>query len=331
MIKGECMQKEYSLFIVFLFTFIFSSFSPSSGYAYELLIGTGEVDSFSYFAGKIVCRSIARFDQEVSCRPVPSDNYTDNLTNVQAGSLDVALVNSKVIYDAFHNAGLFRFVSLNYDQLRLLMPLYRVPISLVVRSDAKISRLSDLAGKRVNSGAPFSLQSLIFKELMALEGWQQDSFSLYQSLPSVNSQDFIALHNGSVQGMLHVGMHPDARLDRDLANGQMDIVGINGTNVSMLIDSNSGFTSQVLPAGIYTDLVADIETLSLETLLITSADIDDVTVDLVLDAIISAKKQLQSAHPSLLGIKTDIETLNDSYLHPHPAATLFFQVNQSRL
>jgi TRAP-type uncharacterized transport system substrate-binding protein len=166
---------------------------------------------------------------------------------------------------------------------------------------------------------------------MALEGWQQDSFSLYQSLPSVNSQDFIALHNGSVQGMLHVGMHPDARLDRDLASGQMDIVGINGTNVSMLIDSNSGFTSQVLPAGIYTDLVADIETLSLETLLITSADIDDVTVDLVLDAIISARKQLQSAHPSLLGIKTDIETLNDSYLHPHPAATLFFQVNQSRL
>ena len=330
MIKGECMQKESGFIILFLFTFIFSSFSPSSGYAYELLIGTGEVGSFSYFAGKSVCRSIVRFDQEVSCRPVPSANYTDNLTNVQAGSLDMALVNSKVIYDAFHKAGLFRFVSLNYDQLRLLMPLYRVPISLIVRSDAKISRLSDLAGKRVNSGAPFSLQSLIFKELMTVEGWQQDSFSLYQSLPSVNSQDFIALHNGSVQGMLHVGMHPDARLDRDLASGQMDIVGINGANVSMLIDSNSGFTSQVLPARIYTDLVADIETLSLETLLITSADIDDVTVDLVLDAIISAKKRLQSAHPSFLERKTDVETLTNGFLHPHPASILFFQVNQSR-
>ena len=325
------MQKESGLIILILFMFIFSSFSPSSGYAYELLIGTGEVGSFSYFAGKNVCRSIVRFDQEVSCRPVPSDNYTDNLTNVQAGSLDMALVNSKIIYDAFHNAGLFRFVSLNYDQLRLLMPLYRVPISLIVRSDAKISKLSDLSGKRVNSGAPFSLQSLIFKELMALEGWKQDSFSLYQSLPSVNSQDFIALHNGSVQGMLHVGMHPDVRLDRGLASDQIDIVGINGANVSMLIDSISYFTSQVLPAGTYTDLAADIETLSLETLLVTSADIDDVTVDLVLDAIISAKKRLQSAHPSFLGRKTDVETLNSSYLHPHPAAILFFQVNQSRL
>lgn len=331
MIKGECIQKEFGLIVFFLFTVIFSSFSPSSGYAYELLIGTGEVGSFSYFAGRSVCRSIVRFDQEVSCRPVPSDNYTDNLTNVQSGSLDLALVNSKIVYDAFHSAGLFRFVSLNYDQLRLLMPLYRMPISLIVRSDAKISKLSDLVGKRVNSGATFSLQNLIFKEIMATKGWQQDSFSLYQSLPSVNSQDFIALNNGSVQGMLHVGMHPDARLDRGLASDQMDLVGINGPNVNMLIDSNSGFTSQVLPAGIYADLDADIETLSLETLLITSADIDDVTVDLVLDAIISAKKRLQSAHPSFLGRKTDIETLNNSYLHPHPASILFFQVNQSRL
>ena len=331
MIKSECMQKTSVLIMLFLFTFIFSSLPPSPGYAYELLIGTGEVGSFSYFAGKSVCRSIVRFDQQVNCRPVPSDNYTDNLTNIQAGSLDVALVNSKVIYDAFNKAGLFRFVSLNYDQLRLLMPLYREPITLIVRSDAKISRLSDLAGKRVNSGAPFSLQSLIFKEIMALEGWQQDSFSLYQSISSVNSQDFIALHNGSVQGMLHVGMHPDARLDRDLTSDQIDIIGINGINVSKLIDSNSGFTSQVLPAGIYTDLVADIETLALETLLITSADIDDATVDLVLDAIISDKKRLQSAHPSFLGRETTVETLNNSYLHPHPAATLFFQVNQNRL
>lgn len=331
MIKGQCMQKVSGFFVLFLLTFIFTNLSPASGYAYELLVGTGKVGSFSYFAGKSVCHSIVRFDQEVSCRPVPSDNYTDNLTNVQAGSLDMALVNAKVIYDALHNAGLFRFVSLNYDQLRLLMPLYRVPISLIVRSDAKISRLSDLAGKRVNSGAPFSLQGLIFKELMALEGWQQDSFSLYQSLPSVNSQDFIALHNGSVQAMLHVGMHPDARLERGLASDQMDIVGINGAKVRMLVDSNAGFTSQVLPAGIYTDLDADLETLALETLLITSADIDDATVELVLDAIISAKKRLQSAHPSFLGSKTNVETLNNSYLHPHPAAMLFFQGNQSRL
>ena len=171
MIKRECTKKVSVLVTLVLFALIFAGLSPSSGYAYELLIGTGEVGSFSYFAGKRVCHSIARFDQEVSCRPVPSDNYTDNLTNVQAGSLDVALVNSKFIHDAFLKSGPFRFVSLNYDRLRLLMPLYREPISLIVRRDAKISGLSDLAGKRVNSGAPFSLQSLIFKELMALAGW----------------------------------------------------------------------------------------------------------------------------------------------------------------
>ena len=131
--------------------------------------------------------------------------------------------------------------------------------------------------------------------------------------------------------MLHVGMHPDARLGRGLAGKQLDLVGINGAKVSTLIDANAGFTSQVLPAGTYTELAADLETLALETLLITSADIDAATVELVLDAIISDKQRLHSAHPSLLGTRTTVETLNNSYLHPHPAATLFFQVNQSRL
>lgn len=167
---GKCLRKALCFPTLFLIILTFAVLSPSPGHSYELLIGTGQVGTFSYFAGKTVCRTINTYDNDLTCQPVPSENYTDSLTNVLSGALDMALVNSKMIYDAFHGAGYFQYISLEYDQLRLLMPLYQMPISLIVRRDAKITSLGGLAGKRVNVGAPFTLQNIVFKEIMAAEG-----------------------------------------------------------------------------------------------------------------------------------------------------------------
>ncbi len=328
-----CEGNKSALFLpaFFLSILIFATLSPSPGYAYELFIGTGKVGTFSNFAGKAVCRAIHKANQDLDCRAVPSEDYIDSLTNVLNGSLDMALVNSKMIYDAFHRTGSFQYIALEYDQLRLLMSLYRTPISLLARRDAKITDLADLPGKRVNGGAAFSLENIVFQEIMAAEGWQKDSFSLYQNLSATGAQDFFALRSGSVQAMIHIGMHPDKRLERGLATGKTELVGIGGPAVIRLIDSNAGFYRQTIPAGVYPGAARDLDTLSLETLLVTSADIDDESVDLILDAIVTAKQQLQFTHPAFLQQKTDVETLNQSYLHPHPAAVLFFQANQSRL
>ena len=166
---------------------------------------------------------------------------------------------------------------------------------------------------------------------MAAEGWRKNSFSLFQNLSAANAQDFMALHSGTVQAMLHIGMHPDEKLERSMTNGRTNIVGIDSQAIRRLINFNSGFSGQPIPGGTYPGYPSDIDTLALETLLITSSDTDDETVTLILDAIFAAKQKLQYAHPSFLQEKTDIETISNSYLHPHPAAILFFQTNQNRL
>jgi TRAP-type uncharacterized transport system substrate-binding protein len=109
------------------------------------------------------------------------------------------------------------------------------------------------------------------------------------------------------------------------------LIGINDADVNQMIDSRVGFSKCSIDAGTYPGLPGDLSTLAMETLLITSADSDDETIQLILDAISESKKKLQHAHPEILRYKVGIETLNDSYLHPHPAAILFFQVNRDRL
>ncbi len=313
-----------AIFIFFTLFFFARICTP-----FELLIGTGEADSFSYFAGKTICRSIKNYDNKVSCRLVPTRETADRLTNIQNGSLDLALVSSKTIHDAFHSTGFFQYITIEYNDLRLLMPLYRSPISLIARQDAHIATLDDLAGKRINSGMFNTLENQIFHELFNLKGWQRHDFPLYQNLSDTNSQDFLALKSGSVQAMLHVGMHPDNSIKRLLVQSNSTLIGLDDSDIKILVKEKSGFCSCRIDAGTYDVITEDLTTLAVETLLIASAETDNDTVEMVLTAINESKKQLQYAHPSLLRQRIEVTTLNESYLHPHPSAILFFQANQN--
>lgn len=315
--------------IISTVTLLIFLLTPQVCTSFELLIGTGGVDSFSYFAGKTVCRSLKRYEKEFSCKLIPTEKAADRLTNLQSNSLDLALVSSKTIHDAVRDVGIFQYITINYNDLRLLMPLYRSPVLLIVRRDAQISSLDDLIGKRVNGGVLNTLENAIFNKLMTIKDWRKTDFSLYQNLPHAFSQDYLALKNGSVQAMLHVGMHPDNSLKQVLAESDSTLVGISGPDVMRLVDDKAGFSTALIPAGTYSGIKEDIHTLATETLLIASAATESDTVELVLTALIESKQQLQYAHPSLLQQEVRVATLNDSYLHPHPSALLFFQATRN--
>lgn len=308
-----------------LYSFVCCLLNTSICYAYDILLGTGNTDTFSYFAGKRICHSINSFSTDVSCRPVPMENYAASLTNLQGGALDVALMNAKMIYDASTSKNMFEFLDIDYDNLRLVLPLYKEPIVLAVRQDSGITSLEDLVGKRVNGGPAFTMENIVFHEVMNIKGWDEDDFNSYQTLSPLHAEDSIAFNAGTIQAMVHYGMHPDQKLTQELNGGPGKLVGIYDSSIERLIESHTGFTSFVLSSGSYPQQNENIPTIALENLLITSVDTDPETVTLILEAIIKAKKQLQTAHPALLDEELNAEMLNDSYLAPHPAATEFFQ------
>jgi TRAP transporter TAXI family solute receptor len=313
-----------SSFVFLILLFIAQPCTP-----FELLIGTGARDSFSYFAGRTICRSVEKYEKSVTCQLAVTEEAADRLINLQNDSIDLALVSSKTIYDAFNNLGFFKYITFEFNDLRLLMPIYRAPVSLIVRRDARISSLDDLAGKRVNSGTFNTLENQIFKKLMTVKQWEKGDFTLYENLPHSFSQDFLALKAGSVQAMLHVGMHPDNSLKQLLADGRITLVGLDDLDMDQLIEDKAGFCSCQIATGTYPDIKEDIKTLAMETLLIGSSSTDDDTVQLVLSALLESKQHLQYAHPSLLRQQIKVTTLNESYLHPHPSALLFFQAKRN--
>ena len=302
-----------SLIILFFF-----AFSPLTVHAYEILMGTGEIGSFSHFAGKNICRLIS-MDREFSCKTIPAPDNTHNLTNLRSGSLDIALVDSRMVNDALNNSGYFKFLDIKYDNLRSLASLYTVPIVLVVRDDAKISTLDDVKGKRINAGTPLSLQHLAAETIMRAKGWTNKDFSLVENLPTNQSQDTLAFSSGTTQALFHIGVHPDPVLQQLLVRTKAKLINLDDPDIKRLVDEDWAFTKVTIPAGTYSTIPDKVNTFGTQVILATSKDLDDATARSILDAIFKNRETLKRAHPSLSPIRgSDTDRLKGQ-IQPHEA------------
>ena len=172
---------------------------PSGASAFDILIGTGEAGTFSHFTGRVLERIISRHAPEITCRTLPGSGDVHNLTNLNEGSLDIALVDSRMLNDAVNHAGYFEFFDISYDNLRCLTPLYDDPWTLVARGDASIKTIDALTGKRINAGMPRSPRHLATATIMKLKKWSPADFSLFAEISPSLSQDAMAFCHGSIQ------------------------------------------------------------------------------------------------------------------------------------
>ncbi len=303
---------------------ILITFSPSGSHAFEILMGTGAKGSFSYFTGKTICRLIS-MEPDLSCKTLPAPDNTHNLTNLRSGLLDIALVDSRMLHDAFNSTGYFEFLDISYENLKILAPLYTVPVVLLARDDAKIHSLDNLQGKRFNIGPPLSLQHLTADTILQAKGWTEKDFRLVEELPTGHSQDTLAFSSGTVQTMLHIGIHPDPKLQHLLKRSKASLIDMDDPDIDKLVRDHKAFTKVSIPAQTYSTNPDGVNTFGTQVILVTSEDLDDTTVRSILTAIFQNKEKLKKAHPSLSAIRKGETWKLNGEIQPHPEAIKYFQ------
>jgi len=297
---------------------------PLSAYGFEILLGTGEPGSFSYFTGRMICRVINSHVDGVQCEPKPSSDDVYILTNIQGGSLDIGLVDSRMFQDAVNKMGYFEFLDIRYDNLRVLMPLYAVPVTLVARTDAGIASLNDLKGKRINMGAPRSPEHLAVETILNAKSWSETDFSLVQELSSSQSEDSMAFCHGIIQAMVHLGVHPDPKLEQLLNLCKAQLVDMVDGDIQSMIDAHAAFSKMSIPAGIYPSQNTPVTTFGTNVLLVTSQDFDEDSAYKLIDAIYRHQKRFKSAHPALSPLTVEAARNYNTRLPQHPGAVRYF-------
>ena len=306
---------------------ILASLCAAPAEAYEVLLGTAEAGSFSHFAGKAVCRAVNRHANDVQCSVVPSADDVHNITNLAGGSLDICLLDAPTIFNAVNRLKNFTYLDIRYDNLLSLQRMYDIPITLVVRNDAGIASLDELKGKRVNAGTPGSPQHRIVDALLNAKGWTQKDFSLMEKLPESQSQAGMAFCHGTLQAMVHIGVHPAPSVQQLVKLCGAGLLGIDGSDIRNWIGRHPAFFTTTLPGGLYPNQAEGITTLGTGMMLIASQALDEETVFGIMDALYRSQKQLKSAHPALAGFSDHGADDPAIGLERHPGAVRYFSEN----
>ena len=299
-----------------------------SANAFDIRLGVGESGTFSHFAGRTMSRIITNNADDINCKIVPAAGDVHNLTNLRDGSLDIALIDSRMLYDALNKKGRFEFIDITYENLRTLIPLYQIPITLVVRSDAAIATLDDLIGKRFNAGVPLSQQHLAFDTIMQVKNWRSVDFKLFEELPASHSQDTMAFCHGAVQAMMSVGVHPNSTLNHLLKLCKAQLVNMDDDDIKKLIGENPAFTKITVPAGMYPSQSEEIATFGTTALLVASEDLDAQAVHKIINALYKNSKRLKTAHSALTLIPAGAAKKYNAGGKLHPRAVKFFETQK---
>ncbi len=307
-----------------LLAFFVFGLSPVFAHAFDVFLGTGEAGTFSHFTGRILTRVITRSAEAINCTTVPGADDMHNLTNLHEGSLDMALVDSRMLNDAINKTGYFEFLDLKYNNLRALVSLYDVPIALVVRTDANINSLNGLKGKRLNAGAPRSPEHLAVDTILTANNWSRKDFGLFAEISASQSQDTMAFCHGTVQAMVHIGVHPDPVLQQLFRLCDCGMATLGDNDINKLVNTHPAFSKMIIPANTYPTQTEDVATFGTRTILVVSKDLDEETAHAIVSAIYNNRKRLNTAHPALSSIGLDAEGKEMNWIKPHAGAIRFF-------
>jgi TRAP transporter TAXI family solute receptor len=248
-----------------------------------------------------------------------------NLTNIHSGSLDLGIVNSTNQANAVNRSGQFEFLDIRYDNLRSLFSLNSIPFTLITYQGAGISSFGDLRGKSVNIGNRGSSQREIMNSLLAAINWSKNEFRLVEQIPASRSQDSMALCHRNVDAIVRVNVHPDSSIQQIVKLCNAKLINVSGPGVMQFIKQNPAYQSINIPGGTYASNPAPVATFGVKATLITSEEMDEEIIYIIVRTMFENLDRLKKTHPSF-ALLTPARMYTDSLTAPlHRGAIKYYR------
>ena len=262
----------------------------------QILIGTGSKDGVYYYAGKAICRIVNTKVAGVTCEVVSTPGSLYNLSNVRDGGLDIGVAQSDWQYHAVKGTGPVKFMDGAFQNLRALFSLHAEPFTLVVRRDAGITRLDEIAGRRVNIGNPGSGQRATMEVVMRAMNWSRKDFQLVEELNA--AEQSFALCNNRVQAMVYTVGHPNASVNKATKLCNANLATVNGPVIDKLVAENAYYSYTDIPGNLYPGVTEPVRTFGVTATVVTSSNLAAETAYRVVQAIFDNLDAFRKLHPA---------------------------------
>ena len=293
----------------------------TAGYAHQhnrnsslVIIGTAGLGSVYYPSGVELCRVLNQtiMTSGIRCLVLQSGGAIYNILAVGKGRLQMAITTDDMLEDAYLGQGVFDAPMTN---LRMVMPLYENPFSIIVPKDSPINSFEDLIGKRVNIGGRGAGRHVFGKFLFRLKGLADDDFQELTAFGSAQLKP--ALCRGDTDAILQLVGYPSHFYETLHEHCPVKIISLDDATIETLLTSRPLLSRVVLE---YPDSDGNLQTwntVSTKAVLFTTTD--NLTTRSVNDILRQLHANIAQIHDNTT-IAYPVPKIGDT---PHTAVPLY--------
>ena len=302
----------------------FSFFGNATAQQQFISIGTGGVTGVYYPTGGAICRLVNkdRKDHGIRCSAESTGGSVYNINTIRGGELEFGVAQSDWQYHAYYGTSKFEEQGPMTD-LRAVFAVHPEPFMLLARSDAGISKFEDLKDRKVNVSNPGSGQRATMEVVMDAYGITMDDFAVASELKSAELAQ--ALCDGKVEaGIMTVG-NPAAVITEMVTTCDIDIIDVEGPEITNLISENAFYRKATVPGGMYAGNDDDITTFGVGATLVSSADVPNEVVYTLVKAVFENFEDFKGLHPAFNNLSEE-EMIGSGLAAPlHDGAKQYYE------
>lgn len=240
----------------------------------KLAFGTGGIGGNYYAYGSAYAQLIGAENEKLSVEVKATAGSAANLRLIQQGFLDIAVVQSDMLTEAYNGEN--SFAEMPCRSIRALAALYTEECQLIVRADSDIYTVSDLYGKTVSVGEEESGTLKDAELIMQLGGLVNGSVKK-ENLSFSDSA--AALENGTIDAFFVTAGLPTTAVTELAKETAIRIVSLDEKIIDRMTDGDSDYTVCTIPANTYAGQTEEVRTVGVKAVLVASGRISDDTAE----------------------------------------------------
>jgi TRAP transporter TAXI family solute receptor len=317
------MKKQFTLSIMAVGLIAGAAVSTPAAAEQFVSIGTGGVTGVYYPTGGAICRLVNKNRKEhgIRCSAESTGGSIYNINTIRAGELEFGVAQSDWQYHAYNGTSKFEDKG-KFDKLRAVFSVHPEPVTVVARDDSGIANITDVKGKRMNIGNPGSGTRGTWEVMEGVLGWERSDLALAGEMKSAETG--AAMCDGKLDAYFWLVGHPSALTQESLASCASHLVNVSTPEIDALIADKPYYRTATIPAGMYNN-EKDVTTFGVGATFVTSADVPDEVVYVIVQAVFENLDQFKKLHPAFANLKQE-EMIKDGLSAPlHAGAEKYYK------
>lgn len=286
--------------------------------ASSLTIATGTKGTAYHLIGQALADQVRDSVPQSACVVLDTSGGVENMRLLREGKAQVAFVNAAAAWEA--SLGLHAFQGQPVP-LRAVAALYPNSMHLVVRKRSGITRLRDLRGRRVATGAPGSGTEVIARQMLAAVDLDPDKDVQRARLGLTEA--IAALRQGTLDAFLFGAAVPVKPIAELMAEGAAVLVSTADAIEGMNRIYAHLYRRGLIPAGTYQQQPANVRPLDVWDLLVVAESLSGELVYPMTRGLFGNKARFTAAHPNMRFLDLARQA-QESTVSVHLAAKKYF-------